>query len=118
MSQGIDYFKGFREIQIEDIPLKKKKEKKKPKYVYAPYNPDYHNKPYTSQGDIPYNRNYKERLMADKDKELHRKLLKYPTELHESMKDFLNSPICSELGIVNLNEMFIFAVNKLIKEHE
>jgi len=97
-----DYFSKFNELQPEEIKFT---EKKKPKIKLK------------RSKAKEWNANYKKREQNDKTiKGLHHKLLKYPKSLDEKIKLFLNADYLDEINCEN--DLFIFAVEKLIKEYE
>lgn len=108
MKDGFDYFKGFKQIQIEEVNVRKKQKKR---YSFV------ENK-FDQNGERVYNRNYKKRFMNDEFKGLHKKLLKYPQKLDKRIKKFMKTRQCRLLGIKSEMDLFIFAVNKLLDEHE
>lgn len=84
--------------QIEEVQIKVSKKRGRKKGVK--YN-------------LKYQNNYRRRVKNDKkEKGLHHKLLKYDKDLNRSLKDMLEKDWVKELGIDNMNDMFIFAVTQ------
>lgn len=97
-----DYFSSFkRKLEdIEDVDLKKTKKKGRKKGV-------------KSKDTLLWGNSYKKRVKQDKKiNGLHHKLLKYPKDLNRSLSDMLEKEWVKELGITNMNDMFIFAVRQ------
>lgn len=65
-----------------------------------------------------YNANYRKRRKVDKKKNLHHKYLKYPRELDRKIKEVMKEKWVEDLDIKSENDMFVVAVEKLIKDNE
>lgn len=95
-----ELFSGFlnQKEEVEQIKIKvEKKRGKKPGVNYK----------------LKYSNNYRKRVKMDKrENGLHHKLLKYDKNLNHSLKAMLKKQWVKDLGIVTINEMFIFAVTR------
>jgi hypothetical protein len=69
---------------------------------------------------LPYPNNCRKRKRNDKKKGLHQKRFKYPVELNNRLKALVeeNPQWLQDLGIKSINDFFIIAAEKLLKENE
>lgn len=97
-----DYFSGFRKKsqQTDGIEVKVHTVKRGAR------------KGVRRSSTLKWENNYRKRMKNDKSLRLHHKLLKYSKDLDRSLKDMLDKQWVKDLGIKDLNTMFVYSVRE------